>query len=281
MASSVMKAGSNGSRVLDLEKKLKQLGYLKGPADSRWDARTAEAVAKYKKAQGWKTTAVAGDRVGRKLGLEGTFTTKRREKLTITTMNDDFTDKVTDVKKAKADVVLLQETKNNRLRKALPDSDRFGVHQGTAADKANASIVWKKGAARATDRGYALGVEPRGAAMLKRWISWVDMDVGGTKVRMVSVHRPPKRFDHLWSAFDRNLAAFVKSSKLPVVIGMDANQVNPARMARLTGLKWHAPPGSIDGFLATPGIRFNNLRRLPKHRSDHHPVTADISIPVK
>jgi endonuclease/exonuclease/phosphatase family metal-dependent hydrolase len=98
---------------------------------------------------------------------------------------------------------------------------------------------------------------------------------------MVSVHRPPKRYDRLWGAFDRNLAKFVKSSKTPIVIGMDANQVNPQRMARATGLKWHAPKGSIDGFLATPGIKFSHMHRLPNRHSDHYPVIADISIPKK
>ena len=59
---------------------------------------------------------------------------------------------------------------------------------------------------------------------------------------------------------------------------MDANQANPRRMAHLTGLRWHAPKGSIDGFLATRGVRFEKMWRLPKGTSDHAPLVAKISL---
>lgn len=204
----------------------------------------------------------------------------------IATVNDDFTDKKSNLRRVNADVVLLQETKNSRLRKVRPNSDRWGVHQAKREDKAGSSVVWDKKSVKATDRGYALGVKPQGAKMLKRWISWTDIKVGDQTVRMMSVHRPPARFKRLWPDFDRNLARFVKSSKVPVIIGMDANQVNPRKLAHLTGLRWHAPKGNhpvsgktpIDGFLASRGIKFENVRRLQRGTSDHHPVTAKITI---
>ncbi len=87
--------------------------------------------------------------------------------------------------------------------------------------------------------------------MENRWINWTDLTIDGQKVRMVSVHRPPKRFSKLWPEFDRHVAAFVKSHKGPIVIGMDANERNPQELARATGLTWHAPKGSIDGFLTS------------------------------
>jgi len=196
---------------------------------------------------------------------------------TIATVNDDFTDHKTNLRKVKAAVVLAQETKNTRVRDVR--GDKFGVHQNTArADQAGTSVLWNKERVHATARGYAVGVKPQGAKMLERWINFTDVNVDGAKVRMVSVHRPPKRYAHLWPDFDRNLAAFVKKSPLPVIIGMDANQANPRRMAHLTGLRWHAPKGSIDGFLATRGIRFESMRRLPKGTSDHHPVKATITV---
>ena len=214
---------------------------------------------------------------------------KKRETLTIATVNDDFTDKKSNLRDVNADVVMLQETKNSNLRKIRPNEEKYGVHQGKGPEKAGAAVVWKKDAATAKDRGYTLGVKPQGAAMLTRWISWTVLKVGDQKVRMVSVHRPPQRFSRLWGDFDRNLAKFVKSSKMPTIIGMDANQVNPRRMAHLTGLRWHAPKGRhqvshkepIDGFLATRGIKFENLKRLPRGTSDHHPVTAKITLPPK
>ena len=155
---------------------------------------------------------------------------------------------------------------------------RFGVHQAARDDKAGSAVVWKKGEVKVTDRGYRLGVTPQGAAMLKRFMSWTDMTVDGAKVRMISVHRPPLRFKRLWPDFDRNLAAFIKQSDVPVVVGMDANQRNPRALARMTGLRWHAPKGSIDGFLASRSVRFERTWRADKGSSDHHPVLARITL---
>ena len=198
---------------------------------------------------------------------------------TIATVNDDFTDHKTNLHRVKAAVVLAQETKNTDVHKVHPRTDTFGVHQNTTrVDQAGTSVIWNKDRVNAGKRGYALGVRPQGAKMENRWINFTDVNIDGAKVRMVSVHRPPKRYSRLWADFDRNLAAFMKNSPLPVIVGMDANQANPRRMAHLTGLRWHAPKGSIDGFLATRGIKFENLRRAPKGSSDHNPVLAKVTI---
>lgn len=53
-----------GPRVKALEQKLKKRGDLKGPVDDRFDARTAAAVSKYKRANGWGN---AKPRVGARL----------------------------------------------------------------------------------------------------------------------------------------------------------------------------------------------------------------------
>lgn len=198
----------------------------------------------------------------------------------IATVNDDFTDRKTNLRDVKAAVVMVQEAKNTRVRDVRP-RDEFGVHQARRPDRAGSALVWDKDRVRAGERGYALGVRPQGAAMLTRWISYTDVTVGGATVRMMSVHRPPQRFSRLWPDFDRNLARFVKQSPHPVIVGMDANERNPRRLAHLTGLRWHAPEGSIDGFLATRGIRFEKTWRGPKGSSDHHPVLARISLPAR
>ena len=103
------------------------------------------------------------------------------------------------------------------------------------------------------------------------------------------MHRPPGYSSKLWPQFDRNLRAFIKQTrteKLPLVIGMDANTESYGRFARSAGMKWHAPKGPtsshgtvIDGFLASPGIKFQNLHRLHRGPSDHTPVVADIVLP--
>ncbi len=210
---------------------------------------------------------------------------KGRAEITIATVNDDFTDKKTTLNRVKrfADVVMVQEAKNSNLRKDI-DNDNFGVHQNLKSDAlAGSAIVWNKNHVKSTDAGMALGVDSHGRAMLDRYISWNDIKVDGKTVRMVSVHRPPKRFSGLWNEFDKNLKKFLDSFKGPVVIGLDANQAHSKHLIETTGLKWHAPPpgknghASIDGFLASPGIKFENIRRLPKGTSDHAPVVADIS----
>lgn len=202
----------------------------------------------------------------------------RASSFTVATINDDFGTRRSNLPRVRADVMLVQEAKNENVRRLLRGRG-VGVHQNTRRqDQQGTAVVWSRKVARAVDGGYAMGVRPHGRAMLNRWINWEDVVIDGTKVRMVSVHRPPARFKALWPLFDRNLARFVRHSRVPMVIGMDANQVNPHALAKGTGLRWHAPAGSIDGFLVSPGIKVEDLRRLPRATSDHHPVIARFTI---
>ena len=210
-----------------------------------------------------------------------------REHLTIATVNDDFTDKKTRVARLNkvTDVMLVQEAKNVNIRKELKGTGS-GVHQDRSSDdRAGSAVVWDRKDARATARGMQLASK-KGQGVLNRWITWTDLKVGDKKVRMVSVHRPPGYANELWKQFDSNLRKFIKhtkSEKIPMVIGMDANTEKYGRFARAVGRKWHAPKGptahgkTIDGFLASPGVKFNNLHRLDRGPSDHTPVVADIS----
>ncbi len=212
----------------------------------------------------------------------------KREKLTIATVNDDYTDKKTRLERLNkvTDVMLVQEAKNTKIRKLLGKEN--GVHQDRSSeDRAGSAVVWDRKDARATKRGMQLA-SSKGQGVLNRWVTWVDLKVGDKKVRMVSVHRPPGYASKLWPQFDANLRAFIKqtrAAKLPLVIGMDANTESYGRFARSAGLKWHAPKGPtahgkvIDGFLASPGIKFEHLHRLNKGPSDHTPVVADIILP--
>ncbi|MDP3151216.1 MAG: hypothetical protein Q8N23_01015 [Archangium sp.] len=213
----------------------------------------------------------------------------KREKLTIATVNDDFTDDKSRLKRLNkvTDVMLVQEAKGTHIRKVMKGTDS-GVHQDRSSeDRAGSAVVWDRKDARSTDRGLKLA-STKGSGVLNRWVTWVDLKVGDKKVRMVSVHRPPGYASKLWPQFDRNLRAFIKQTrhaKMPLVIGMDANTESYGRFARAAGMKWHAPKGPtahgkvIDGFLASPGIKFQNLRRLDKGPSDHTPVVADIVLP--
>ena len=206
----------------------------------------------------------------------------KRATFTVATMNDDFgtaKSNIGQVKK-KADVVLIQEGKRANYRDRL--GEKFGVTQNTTSEaRAGSAITWNKDEAKGGKRGQAIGVLPHGRAMLARYLTFTDMKIDGVKVRMVAAHRPPARFKSLWPLFDRNLAAFAKKTKkegLPMVIGMDANEKNPRRLAHLAGLRWHAPKGSIDGFLTSRDVKFEKARELRKNTSDHHPVVATFSI---
>lgn len=192
---------------------------------------------------------------------------------TAATINDDYTDRRTNVPDVKATVKLVQEAKNTDLRQEL--SNDWGVHQNSRdPGKKGSAVVWDKDRVRATDRGVVLGVTPQGQKMMKRWISWTDVVIDGVKVRMASAHRPPRRFNELWPEFDRNLARFVKSTRLPLIIGMDSNTRDPSKMERITGLKWAGLRRDIDGFLVSPGIRVDQIREGPRRSSDHNPVIA-------
>ncbi len=209
---------------------------------------------------------------GRKKLHDGTFT--------VATVNDNFNSPKSNLPHVKADVLLAQEAKAVNAHKAL--SDEYGVHQNVhRKDQQGSAVAWDKDRVKAVKSGYAMGVAPHGAGMLTRWINYTDVKVDGVKVRMVSVHRPPKRFKRLWPLFDANLARFVKQSKLPIVVGLDANERHPAALARKTGLKWSAPKGSIDGFLVSEGIHVEKTWRLPKGSSDHHPVMAKLRLSAK
>lgn len=205
-----------------------------------------------------------------------------RATFTVATMNDDFGTPKSNIArvKNKADVVLIQEGKRANYDKRL--GEKFGVTQNTTSEaRAGSAITWNKNEVKGGQRGQRIGVTPHGRAMLSRYLTYTDMKIDGAKVRMVSAHRPPARFKSLWPLFDRNLARFAKETKkagLPIVIGMDANERNPRRLAHLAGLRWHAPKGSIDGFLTSRDVRFEKVKELKKGSSDHQPVVATFSI---
>ena len=200
--------------------------------------------------------------------------------ITVATVNDDFATRRTNLPSVKADVLLVQEAKRVKARKVM--SKEWGVNQDRSTEaRAGSAVLWRRDALKATKSGLALGVEPGRAAMLTRYLSFTDVTIDGARVRMVSAHRPPKRFSYLWPAFDAHLVAFARRSKLPLVIGMDSNEHGgPGGVAKATGMKWVAPKGSIDGFLVSPGISVEKMWRLPKGSSDHQPVVARFRVPT-
>lgn len=71
----LLKLGSKGKEVRKIEKQLKETGYLKGPVDGFFDAKTQKAILAFKDDNGWDAPKpVAGNRLKRTLAAvaEGT-----------------------------------------------------------------------------------------------------------------------------------------------------------------------------------------------------------------
>ncbi|MBL8950818.1 MAG: peptidoglycan-binding protein [Myxococcaceae bacterium] len=66
--------GSHGSNVRALERRLNDLGYLKGKADGSFDQKTADAIIAYKSDHGWEDPrGIAGKRLAGSLGFGDSF----------------------------------------------------------------------------------------------------------------------------------------------------------------------------------------------------------------
>lgn len=209
-----------------------------------------------------------------------------RATIRITTFNDDFTDEHTDLRHVHGGVVMVQEAKNVDVR-GVVDQQTYDTFQNRKTDaRAGSALYFKQDRFSVRGHGQKLLASPDGNDdMLKRYVSWNDLKVKGKDItiRMASAHRPPGDEKDEWPEFDRNLAEFAAKARrdgVPVVIGMDANQENPQALAKKCGLVWHAPKGSIDGFLASPEVRFNGVpkRGTDKYSEGHTPVSASITV---
>lgn len=212
------------------------------------------------------------------------------------TINDDFTDRLSDVTHLLAThrplVVGVQEGKQavyvRHVRRDL--RGRYGVRQDDRHDgAAGVAVLWNRTHARpigdTEDRPDRLGggwleLLPAGDGLLARGVVWQDLQLstgeGAKRVRLASTHRPPQRDQHLWPAFDRALATFVAASPLPVLVFMDANEEGgPTALAQRTGLTWHGV--GIDGVLTDQPAPAAPTA-LERRHSDHHAVVIPLDV---
>lgn len=201
----------------------------------------------------------------------------------VITVNDDFTDNLTDVPALARNRdplgITAQESKGIDYRKRL--GKQFGVRQRMADDATQGvAVVWDRNQATAIQGerdvsakvGYGwrqLVGEVRGE-MLARGVVWQDLEVTttGDRFRLASTHRPPWRIHDRWPAFDDALEAWLNVSPLPVLLGMDANErggpnVDPDYRWRGIG---------IDGFLSD--LPVPTVFELAWRNSDHRPVSG-------
>jgi len=216
--------------------------------------------------------------------------------LTGLTINDDFTDRLTDVDHLLAThrplVAGVQEGKlsdyGGLARRGL--ARRYGVRQDDRHDgAAGVAVLWNRVLAQpigdASDRPDRLGggwleLTPAGDGLLARGVVWQDLRVrtgsDDVRVRLASTHRPPQRDRHLWPTFDRRLAAFCAASPVPVLVFMDANEENgPTDLQRRSGLAWHGV--GIDGVLSDLPVPTAPAALEHRH-SDHHAVAIPLEL---
>lgn len=207
----------------------------------------------------------------------------------VVTVNDDFTDQLSDVRhlaRTRRPLLLLtQESKRTDYRRILGDS--WGVRQRLTDDStAGVAVIWDRRRVKpvgdARDRPPRLGggyvplvVPNRGEDMLTRGVVWQDLEVVATgyRFRGYSTHRPPARHRHLWPRFDDHLEAFIAASPLPVLGGTDNNQAGGPDIDDSLA-RWHGV--GIDGFTTSPGPRVVSVYELDRRHSDHRAVSGAV-----
>ncbi|WP_210651357.1 hypothetical protein [Nocardioides sp. SYSU D00065] len=203
----------------------------------------------------------------------------------VITVNDDFTDHVTDVphlaRTRQPLLILTQESKRTDYRQRL-DDDAWGVRQRMSDDATQGvAVVWNRQLARAIGSGMnrprnlgagwiPLAVPDRGDDMLVRGIVWQDLQLrdGGQRFRAASTHRPPARHRDHWAEFDDQLEAFLDASPIPVLVGSDNNQAGGPDID--PDYRWRGI--GIDGFLGDIAVR--SVYELAKRHSDHRAISG-------
>jgi endonuclease/exonuclease/phosphatase family metal-dependent hydrolase len=208
--------------------------------------------------------------------------------LTVVTANLDFAIGPNAVKEdlerltENADVLCFQEAKNVSVDHLITDP-KWQVYQELDTDaKAGSGLAWRKPAISGRGRKQSVGTEPRGLALLTRYITSATLNIDGKRLVVASVHLPPKRFWGIYPFMVAALYTFVKNQRHPVLIGGDWNKlVNRAddleKFAKRVGGKFHGV--GIDGFLLVDKGKWKFIsvhEQSPTH-SDHRPVTIKIS----
>lgn len=215
----------------------------------------------------------------------------------VITVNDDFTDHLTDVpaliRRRRPLALFVQEGKFTNYR-VLVKGLGYGVRQRRHSEASRGvSVLWDRKQARRTVRrhrdnphrtghGYAIlvgaahGILPRGVVwqdVRVRRIGWRRLTPGRRPVvRLASAHRPPQRASASWGAYDAALTRWMAASPHPVILGTDNNStVRPTIPA-----KWDWHHVGIDGFLTN--VPIVAVTALAQSVSDHHAVAGEVTL---
>ncbi|WP_418061799.1 endonuclease/exonuclease/phosphatase family protein [Pimelobacter simplex] len=212
------------------------------------------------------------------------------------TINDDFTDRSSDVpailRARRPAWIGIQEGKRDDYADLVQDARYASVQRTTSAATRGVAIVLDRTQVRPVGRhvddpcrrghGYRQ-LTPPGGGIMARGVVWQDVRLVGSGtgrlVRLASVHRHPRRARDRWTEFDAALAAWLLASPLPVWLAGDFNA--PVGSLRLPGTTTRRRGIGIDGHVVTVPLRFagRRNRRLKKRSSDHAGVAALVRVP--
>lgn len=302
----MLKIGSKGARVLALEQQLKASGDLKGPANEKFDRRTAAAVVAWKRENGWEDPKPqVGGKMASMLNLpkkgESGFETPKtmrgatynakigRNPQVVKQVVTDF------LKNRKLDFMQVQEISGyDQVLSKIPGykliTFRGSKDHGETGVLVRDSILARdpKSIEAATGWTNTEGrpAQPRAATSVQL-AGWL---------RVVSVHAPPgidwvngvprggsERIKS-YQSLTRKLLAHTRRSKDAVLIGGDWNEGartggpgSPSWLAARGGLKKYRN-GRIDWEMAR-GAKLSNMHVGSDGGSDHRIVAFTITRP--
>ncbi len=304
----LLSLGSKGARVRELEQKLKEQGFLKGPVDNVFDKRTERAVVAYKLAHvadhaAWANNPkpVAGRFIAQSLGLTPPRDASTPGTLRGGTYNVHVTRTPASAKAAVTKILkeqnldFLQLQEISRFHKELrsipgyklitfPGAKDHGesgvlVREGLKLD--DREVLQSKGSWSSPDGAYRA---PRAAAAVKV-AGWLNV---------VSLHAPPavdwkngqpvgpERRIKSYQSLSRELVRYARRNEgEAVLLGGDWNEGarstgvgSPSWVARQAGMQKH-PSGHIDWAMSR-GAKVNGVKVHGKYGSDHHLVTYTV-----
>lgn len=211
--------------------------------------------------------------------------------LKFTTANLDFSLKARRVREdlaraaGQSDIICFQEAKNVNVNRLLVNPYWKTNQNMSSPSEKGSGVAWNNSVVQKVRAGSTIGTRPGRFRMLTRHISWVNFkfieDGQVKKIRVVSLHMPPKRYSALYPAMLAALAVLIRTTRIPLMIGADWNKLvnsdkSLKRFARACGGRFYG--FGIDGFLFVPKRRKKwHVRELHKIRnvnSDHRYFVA-------
>ncbi len=151
----------------------------------------------------------------------------------------------------------------------------------SSGDLSGEAVAWAPGIhVLRTGAAYACGPDPAGLS--ERFYPWADIATRIGGVRVIAVHRAPRRDgfpERIWPEADARLRRVIRRARwrgLLVAVGGDWNEPldhDPAELHQRAGLVWLGH--RIDGWAVSPRLaRHAEMTWVPDGRRDDHDVVT-------